>query len=77
MYGYSDGVAPWLFKLDNGTPEALSVLPNSPCRAIKDVQRLQEGSHQVVVTPQNSNFVLTKFMCVLFTPTFHDLNLFH
>jgi hypothetical protein len=65
VYGYTDGiVAPWLFQVDNGTPEALSALPDVPCRVIKDSQGLKDGKHQVIVTPQSSSFVLTKFMYV-------------
>jgi len=73
VYGYSDGVAPWLYQLDDGSHEALTVLPGKPCRVIKDSQGLKDGKHQVVVTPQSSSFVLTKFTYVLFTLVFHDL----
>lgn len=72
MYGYSDGVAPWIFQIDKESPEPLSVLPGEPCRPIKDSRGLKDGKHQVIVTPQSSSFVLTKFVYVLFT-LLHDL----
>jgi len=62
VYGYSDGVAPWTFQVDNQIPEDLTVQPNSPCRVIKDSQGLTNGKHQVVVTLSNIHFVLTKFV---------------
>jgi len=72
VYGYSDGVAPWLFQIDDGTPEASSVLPDLPCRVLKDLQGLPNGNHRVVVTPQSISFVLTKFKYVSFNSSFHD-----
>ena len=66
MYGYSTLVVPWLFQIDDETPEASSVLPDLPCRVIKDLQGLPNGNHRVIVTPQSIGFVLTKFKYVSF-----------
>jgi len=71
VHGYADPtVAPWLFQIDDGVPEALSVLPRVPCRIIKDVQDLPDGNHRVVVTPQSITFVLTMFKYVSFNSLF-------
>ena len=81
VYGYASPlVAPWTFQVDNGAPEALSVQPDLPCRVLKDSQGLKDGKHRVVVTPQSSTFVITKFTYVSFNSSFmhmsHDPCLF-
>jgi len=74
VYGYADpSVAPWLFQIDDGTPEALSVLANLPCRVVKDLQGLPNGNHRVTVTPQSINFVFTMFKYVSFNSSFMTL----
>jgi len=73
VYGYSTMVAPWLFQIDDKTPEASSVLPDLPCRVIKDLQGLPNENHRVIVTPQTPGFVLTKFEYVSFDSSFITL----
>ena len=67
VHGYADPqVAPWRFQID-GASEALAVEANISCKAIKDHQGLENGTHTVILTPLANSFVLTKFRYVYLT----------